>query len=168
MKYLLDSNIYMDCYDRYYLHECFPTFWVRFTPLLNKYVIAADVMLDEHQNDEWFISWFQRNYHGTILNHTDYASDWQGILDFVRTCGKFKSEALAGDKGWAHERIADPWLIAIAKHEGYTLVTSEQADVNFNVKGHTSKNAKIPDIARELHVPILDRNEFFKTVGLSV
>mgnify|MGYP001177762623 FL=1 len=168
MKYLLDSNIYMDCYDRYYLHEYFPTFWRQFTPLINQFVVATDVMLDEHQHDEWFIEWFRKNYHGSILNHVEYAEEWSNVLEHVRICGKYRSDALAGDKGWAHERIADPWLIAIAKHDGYTLVTSEQRDVNMHVKGHIAKAAKIPDVADALGVQVIDRNKFFGIVALSV
>jgi hypothetical protein len=168
MKYLLDSNIYMDCYDRYYVRECFPTFWEKFTPLLNQYALAADVMLNEHQHDEWFLHWFNVNYHGTILNHTDYVTDWSEVLEHVRTCGNYRMEALAGDKGWAHESIADPWLIAMARHERCTLVTSEVSDVNIRLRGHMSRNAKIPDVAEDLHIKTLDRNEFFRIVGLTV
>ena len=33
--YLLDSNIYINFYDRYYRNKFFPTFWLNFVSILN-------------------------------------------------------------------------------------------------------------------------------------
>lgn len=82
-------------------------------------------------------------------------------------CGFYKVEALASDKGWAHEKIADPWLIAIAKEKGYTIVTSELPVPSLN-KVNPSRNVKIPDVCKQLNVRCIDMNQFFKEVGLSV
>ena len=35
MMYLLDSNIYINFYDRYYRLEFFPTFWTKLIDILN-------------------------------------------------------------------------------------------------------------------------------------
>lgn len=168
MSYLLDSNIYMDCYDRYYLQDCFPGFWTAFTPMLDKYVVAADVMLNEHQNSEWFVNWFKSHYHLPILKCDDYVDDWGNVLNYVHTCGKYKDTALSGDRGWANPKIADPWLIAMACKNNFTLVTSELPDINLNQKGHKSKAAKIPDVSEAFGVRVIDRNSFFHEVKLVV
>ena len=41
MKYLLDTNIYIAAYDRYYRKEYFPTYWERFAEIINDYVVAG-------------------------------------------------------------------------------------------------------------------------------
>lgn len=37
--YLLDSNIYINFYDRYYRKDFFPTFWSNFAGILNSSVV---------------------------------------------------------------------------------------------------------------------------------
>lgn len=64
-------------------------------------------------------------------------------------------------------KIADPWLIAISKEEGYTVVTSEQPVTNLN-QGRPSRNAKIPDVCHQLNVNCIDMNQFFREINLSV
>ncbi|WP_398574993.1 DUF4411 family protein [Staphylococcus sp. HMSC10C03] len=38
-KYILDSNIYINFYDRYYKYDYFPSFWKNSPSILNKQVI---------------------------------------------------------------------------------------------------------------------------------
>lgn len=39
--YLLDSNIYINFYDRYYKIDFFPTFWNKLTKILNEKVVIV-------------------------------------------------------------------------------------------------------------------------------
>ena len=34
-EYLIDTNIYIDSYDRYYRNEFFPTYWEHLSNILN-------------------------------------------------------------------------------------------------------------------------------------
>ena len=54
--YLLDSNIYINFYDRYYKMNYFPTFWSALPSILNSNVKIAEVILDEnyhHLKNGW-------------------------------------------------------------------------------------------------------------------
>lgn len=42
--YLLDSNIYINFYDRYYRKDFFPTFWVNFVDILNANVVIPKII----------------------------------------------------------------------------------------------------------------------------
>ena len=46
-EYLLDTNIYIDSYDRYYRNEFFPTYWERLSDILNRHVIIPKIVKDE-------------------------------------------------------------------------------------------------------------------------
>jgi len=70
----------------------------------------------------------------------------------------YKDDALIN---WAREKIADTWILAIAKKESLIIVTDETSNHNLN-KVHPSKSAKIPDVASELGVECISRNDFFK------
>ena len=70
-------------------------------------------------------------------------------------------------RGWANEDIADPWIIAIAKELGLTIVTEEQKVPNLG-QGNPAKSAKIPDICDDWGVRCIFRNDFFEEAKLTV
>ncbi|MBC9787160.1 DUF4411 family protein [Carnobacterium maltaromaticum] len=166
-KYLLDSNIYINFYDRYYQHSYFPSFWENLKEIMNQNVLIPKVVIDEHYQDQWFTQWLSENFEHEIINHNNYAEEWVQILDHVSTCGFYSDAALSSSKGWANVRIADPWIIAIAKSDDLVIVTSELKNKNLNAN-QPSKAAKIPDICNSLGIRCIDMNTFFKEMNLSI
>ena len=167
-KYLLDTNIYIASYDRYYRNEYFPTYWQKFSLILNEHVVVPKIIKDEITKSDWFLEWLKDNYQGEIVNHKNYSQQWQIILEFVQSSGLYKDAALIDQtKGWANENIADPWLVAIAKEEELVLVSDEIRIANLG-QGTPVKAAKIPDICDRQGVRCIDRNEFFGEIGLLV
>lgn len=167
MLYLLDTNIYLDFYDRYYRVEFFPSFWQHFETIINRHVVIPKIVLNEQFQDDWFKDWISENYRGEILHHRNFAGTWLEVLEHLRRSEFYKEEALGGERGWARERIADPWLIAIALEKELTLVTSETRNSNRNIY-QPSKNAKIPDVCDDLGVPCINMNEFFQKTSLVI
>lgn len=165
--YLLDSNIYINFYDRYYKMNYFPTFWEALVPILNSRVSIAKVILDENYQDPSFKEWLLRNYTTPLINHKNYLSEWGQVLAHVKNCGLYKDSALSSERGWAKEKIADAWLIAIAKELNLTIVTDEARNVNLNLI-NPSKNAKIPDVCDQLGIRCINMNQFFDEVSLRI
>jgi hypothetical protein len=167
-KYILDTNIYADAYERYYRNEYFPTYWEKFSTILNEHVVIPKIVKDEITKSDWFLEWLKDNYHDNIINHKDYSQQWQTILEYIQSCGLYTDKALAEQtKGWVNDKIADPWLIAIAKENDLIIVTNEQRNPNLN-KGNLVGAVKIPDICDRQGIRCMGRNEFFGEVGLSV
>lgn len=167
-KYLLDTNIYIASYDRYYRNEYFPTYWERFSAVLNEHVIIPKIVKNEIIKSDWFLEWLNDNYQDEIVNHKNYSQQWQTILEFVQSCGLYKDAALIDQtRGWANENIADPWLVAVAKEEELILVSDEDRIPNLG-KGSLVRAAKIPDVCDRQGVRCISRNEFFGEIGLSV
>lgn len=167
-KYILDTNIYIDAYDRYYLNDYFPTYWDKFSVILNEHVIVPKVVKEEITKSDWFLRWLKDNYQHDILNHRNYSQQWQTILEFVQSSGLYKDTALTKQTtGWANEDIADPWIVAIAKEESLIIVTNEEREPNL-AKGDPIKSAKVPDICDRQGVRCIGRNEFFGEVGLLI
>ena len=166
-KYLLDTNIYINFYERYYRVKYFPSFWAKLPAILNKYVVIPQIVVDENYQDPKFRKWLDKNYLKEIINHKNYATQWAQILQYIDDCEYYKEEALSADRGWANEKIADPWLIAIAKEENLTIVTSEIRNPNLqNPNGN--KAAKIPDVCDDLEVGCIDMNDFFEKINLCI
>lgn len=166
-RYLLDSNIYIDFYDRYYRFTFFPSFWDSFKEIMNNHVVIPKIVVEEQFQDEWFRQWVKANYQHSITSHTDHVESWIHVLNHINQSPLYSDAALSSDKGWAKEKIADPWLIAIAKDLNLTLVTSEMPNTNLS-EHFPSKSAKIPDVCNSLGIPWMDRNAFFEMVALSI
>ena len=165
--YLLDSNIYINFYDRYYRNEFFPTFWLNFVSILNSDVKVPDIVVSENYQDPWFRKWLAENYKKDLIDHKSYVREWSEVIQYIQDSPFYKDTALLSEKGWANEKIADPWLSAIAKRENYTIVTDEVKNINLSDK-NPSKNAKIPDVCEEFKIRCISMNQFFAEIGLSI
>lgn len=77
---------------------------------------------------------------------------YQKVINRVASSGYYKTLAVAE---WSQEKIADPWIIAVASLEKATIVTSENRISNLK-DGIPKKNAKIPDIADEFNIQTID------------
>lgn len=165
--YLLDSNIYINFYDRYYRKDFFPTFWLNFANILNSNVVIPKIVVLENYQDIWFKKWLDNNYTKSLIDHKTYATEWVDVIKHIQNSPYYKDSALTSEKGWANDKIADPWLIAIAKKMNYTIVTDEVKNVNLNL-ANPSKNAKIPDVCQQLGVRCISMNQFFEEISLSI
>lgn len=96
--YLLDSNIYINFYDRYYKMNYFPTFWSALPSILNSNVKIAEVILDENYQDPSFKEWLAQNYSPSLINHKEYSSEWGQVLEHVKNCGFYKDSALSSER----------------------------------------------------------------------
>lgn len=166
--YLLDTNIYISFYERYYPIKYFPSFWEQITPVLNANVKIPDIVVDETVQSEWFINQFLKVfYHQDFIDHRKYSNDWGEILNYIANSDCYKEEALTSDRAWTHERIADGWEIAIAKRDNLTIVSDEIPNRTLS-NTHPSRNPKIPDIAANFNVPCINMLEFFDRVNLVI
>lgn len=107
------------------------------------------------------------SYESTYSDDRIYAIEWSEVIQYIQDSPLYKDTALSSEKGWANEKIADPWLIAIAKSENYTIVTDEIKNINLNAM-NPSKNAKIPDVCEEFKIRCISMNQFFSEIGLSI
>ena len=163
-KYLLDTNIYINFYDRYYRFEYFPSFWDLFEKLMNEKIVFPKVVADEVTKGDEFKTWRDKKFTGNFLNHKKYAEIWGEVIQHIAKHPCYSDRALIEPRSWLHEKIADGWLIAIAKKESLTIVSDERKNPNLN-SAKPSGYVKIPDIAEDFGVRCITMNSFFKEIG---
>ena len=166
-RYLLDSNIYLNFYERYYQLNVFPTFWSSFVPIINAYVDIPKIVLEENHQSPWFSEWVNVNYKLPVINHKTYVAEWGNIMNHIHLHDCYKDSALSSDRGWGNEKIADPWIIAIAQKENLTIVTDEKKNPNLS-NINPSKAAKIPDVCADLGIRCITMNQFFQEIQLVI
>lgn len=165
--YLLDTNIYIAFYERYYPQRNFPSFWEKLVQTFQQEVVVPRVVMEETKKSDWLNTYMTETCGVNPIDHRQYWKQWDEVLKNVRNNPVYNNEALDSQNGWSNETVADAWLLAIAKEEKYVLVTEEIKNVNL-YKGGPVRSAKIPDVAEDIGVECIDRLEFFKRIELSI
>lgn len=85
-------------------------------------------------------------------------------MQYIQTCGLYKEQAL---RTWADGDVADPWLIAAAAVNGYTVITAEVPSGGLSVK-NPNKSAKIPDVANAFGVKTNHLYYMMRQLGIKI
>ena len=145
----------------------FLVFGMPLNKVLNQYVVLPQIVVDEACKSDEFKDWLEQNFNGQYLNHKDYAEEWGKVIQHIAQHSCYSDKALIDPRSWTHERIADGWLIAIARKDNLTIVTDERANPSLNAQNPSSA-VKIPDIARDFGIKCITMNEFFKEIGFKL
>ena len=147
-KFLIDSNSFMTPYRQYYAFDLVPTYWKELSKCMDTgKIVLLDMVkgeIDKGRDD--LAEWVDKQTGFIICNHVNATiiGKYQEILQYVQNCGLYKEQAL---RNWGSADIADPWLIAAAAVNDYTIITAEVPSSGVSPKT-PNKNAKIPDVAR--------------------
>lgn len=151
-KFLIDSNSFITPYKQYYAFDLVPSYWTEVSKCTNSgrliLLDMAKAEIDKGADD--LSDWLNRQTRFIICNHVlpTIVNKYQEILQYIQNCGLYQNQAL---QTWARADIADPWIIAAAAVNDYTIITAEVPSGGLSVK-NPNKYAKIPDVARAFDV----------------
>jgi len=141
MKYLLDSNVFIQAKNSYYSFDFCPAFWnylKHFAAHINDGLsiiqIKDELLNGEDELSEWISSLPAKYF---ITSPQDEFRKIVNYVDTINVSRAGKDKFL--DSG-------DPWLIAAAMKDQCIIVTEE-----ISAQQSTTK-VKIPDICRAFHV----------------
>lgn len=147
-KFLIDSNSLITPYRLYYAPDLAPSYWEKLSKCAKSgKIILLDMVKDEiNKGDDGLTDWLNEQKEIIICNHVslEIINKYQEILQYIQNCGLYKALALAT---WSNGEVADPWLIAAAAVNNYTIITAEVSSSNLSIK-NPNRNAKIPDVAK--------------------
>lgn len=154
--FLIDANSLITPYLTYYSFDLAPPFWTQIERLIKDGKIAVlDMVKNEiMQGKDKLKEWVNNLEINTYIDHREpiILKKYSAILQYIQNNPCYKPSALTE---WSRENVADPWLIAAASVYNYTLVTFEVPNKGLNTR-NPSKNAKIPDIAEEFDVEVVN------------
>ncbi len=167
-KFLIDANSFITPYRQYYAFDLVPTFWKELSKRTeSRTLILLDMVKAEiEKGKDELANWINKESGFAICNHIDpeIIGKYQEILQYVQTCGLYKEQAL---QMWAANDVADPWLIAAAAVNNYTLITVEVPSGGLSVKTPNS-TAKIPDVARTFGVKTENLYYMMRRLGIKI
>lgn len=150
--FLFDANSFITPYLAYYPFDFAKNFWVQ----LAKHIANGDIAIldlvkaEILQGNDSLKDWMETLSIANYIDHRDpdIIENYSSVLTHIQFNACYRPAALTE---WAKANVADPWLIAVAKAKGYTIITFEESNKGLNPR-NPSKIAKIPDVAREFNV----------------
>ena len=170
MKYVLDANVLITCFDKTYPVGVFPSLW---SYLKDEFNNGDLILLDKVKTEVLrgrgdLINWINN----LTAKTTVFGQDGQEIsclaeianqTDALLKQNAYKSQAVIAE----FFRAADSYLIAYCMAHGYTLVTFETSQQLVSNPYAQHKRVKIPDICflSSINVPCIDVVEMLQQLG---
>lgn len=167
-KFLIDSNALMEPFRFYYAFDLIPAYWIELKKFFDSgQIVVLDAVKNEvDKGGDDLALWLSTIDNLVVIPKVteETIKNYQDILEFIKSSGYYKEEAF---RAWAPSSVADPWLIASAKVNDFTLVTQEVPSGGLSKKT-PNKKAKIPDIARFFEVKTISIYDMMRTLGIRI
>jgi predicted nucleic acid-binding protein len=152
IKYVLDTNIFINM-QRRHPPDIFESLWKKIDELIdNDAIVSCQEVLEElGRGDDSLVTWAKQR--SKIFLKSDVRV--QGI---VRNILAKYPDFLTGSR---KSNNADPFVIALAKLEGYTLVSDE-------TRAGGNQPPKIPNICYAYNIKLLKFVEFLREVKIKI
>lgn len=166
VKYCLDTNVFLESFKRYYSFSIAPPFWDALVDWGNQGTVQSlNIVYDElvKGDQDELVDWV-KNTGRSIFQEPDISTydEYTKIADLVvRDYEPHVVEPFL--KG------ADPWVIAHAKANNYTVITLEGfRQEQRNPSGHFGcRKVAIPNICKKIGVSVTDTFQFLSNIGFS-
>ena len=157
--YIIDANVFMQAANSYYAFDIVPKFWTWLEVRLGEELFSVEPVKDEilAQNDQ-LSSWLQGlDDLEWVLSIDDEATQLQ-MPEITKHCVDYGYKTAGISKFLAG---ADPWVIARARRDNWTVVTQEVA------QPESRKRVKIPDVCDNLGVENIMIFDMLRKLGFS-
>ena len=159
-RYLLDTNVFIQAYQKYYAFDLAPPFWAGLARCARYgYVRSVDRVLDEinRKDDplaEWanteFRTWFKNT------NQSDVASSYAQLIEWSRTKDYIRSAI----RDFAEFTNADAWVVAYAHANGFVVVTEEK--INREIR----RRIPIPNVCQDFDVKCVNTFDMMRQINI--
>ncbi len=167
-KFLIDSNSFMTPYRQYYAFDLVPSYWEELSKQTStERIVLLDMVKEEiNRGKDDLAKWVNAEKGFVFCPRVtpEIVTKYQEVMQYVQTCGLYKEQAL---QAWAPSDVADPWLIAAAAVNDYTIITSEVASGGLSPKT-PNKSAKIPDVAKAFGVRTENLYYMMRQLGIKI
>jgi hypothetical protein len=147
--YCIDTSSLLEAWGYAYRPKSFPSFWERMEHLIadGRCVIAEEVQYEVEDDANDLISWVKKQHKFVV----DYDRNQELVVkEIMRKYPRLIN--LKKNKGWA-----DPFVIALAKVFGHTVITEEKRGVK--------DPPRIPFVCQEYCIPCMNLAEMIEQEG---
>jgi hypothetical protein len=166
--FIIDSNALITPHNFYYSFEIAPSFWTNIEKqILSKNIVILDKVFDEIvAKKDKLNDWLQGIQGLEQIDHksSGIIQNYGRVINHIQSCGFYTPVAL---NAWAQEQVADPWIVAAAITNHYTVISFEVPIHGLNIKSPSDK-PKIPNICEQLNVKHQNLYYMMKVLGITL
>jgi hypothetical protein len=159
--FLLDANIFIEAYRRYYSFDIAPFFWLALKQNAEAgLLVSIDRIYQEINNysdDDELKRWVNNEFHNWFIStdNEDVFKAYREVIEWGMNETQFTEAAKSEIAS-----VADSWLIACAKANNYILVTHEEYDPNIK------KRIPIPNACRAFNIDYINTFEMLRRLNI--
>jgi hypothetical protein len=162
-KFLLDANVFIEAYKRYYSFDIVPAFWnalienaeAGFLASIDRIFLEIDAFDAEDDLKLWanneFFDWFMSTDDELVLQ------EYRKVITWVMEQTQFSDAAKA-----EFASVADSWLIAYSKAYDFTIVTNEQ------YQPHIKRRIPIPNVCNAFSIDCVNTFEMLRALNVKL
>ncbi len=152
IKYILDANVFIEAYRRYYAFDIAPTFWkFLINSARNNFLISIDRVYNElTRSDDQLAKWIKNKFSFAFIKtntDSDIITNYASLMKWAYSQEQFLQTA---KDDFARDDNADAWIVATASSYNFTVVTHEVLDTKIK------KKIPIPNVCREFNVKYIN------------
>ena len=158
-RYVLDANVFIQAYRRYYAFDLCPGFWESIPHFFAAgRIISVDRVRRELATGDVLDQWAGATAPVVLFAATDGAPVIAGFGTMMQWAQAHPQYNQAAKAEFAQE--ADGWLVAYAQANGCVVVTHEQADAN------VARRIPIPNVCAQFGVPYVTTFDMLRDLGV--
>ncbi|GBD90789.1 hypothetical protein BMS3Abin04_01508 [bacterium BMS3Abin04] len=161
IKYILDTNVFIEAFRRYYSFDIAPSFWeFLINTAKTKKIISIDRVYSELTNgNDVLAEWIEKKFRFAFIdtkNNSEILNKYAELMNWAVNQTQYSQNAI---DEFARVENADPWLIAIAIVNNFTIVTHEVFDTQIK------KKIPIPNVCKEFNVDYINTFEMLRKLN---
>lgn len=160
VRYVLDSNVFIEAAKRYYAFDLAPKFWEHLSQFLSSGQVQSidHVKWELERGKDDLSEWVKNGSFGSGFASTDEDSVievYRKVMNWTQEQHQFYESAI---KSFAAG--ADGWLIAYAVVKGFTVVTLE------SLQQDAKSRVPIPNVCKAFNVFCIDTFQMLRALGI--
>lgn len=164
-KFILDTNFFIQAHRSIYPLDVVQSFWLKVNDLSQNGVIVSidkvkKEIYDDSSHEDELKLWCDSNLPNNFFINTDSVlQNYISIVNWTNSMtNHYTSNAV---QEFLETDLADPWLIAFAMSNDWTIVTYEKSEPN------RKNRIKIPQVCNQFNVRYVNAIEMFRELNES-
>ncbi len=164
-KFIVDSNFFIQAHRAYYPLDVVQSFWMKIKSLADKEIIVSidkvhKEIFENSSHEDELRNWCESNLEASFFVNTDTVlQNYIAIISWVNSMSHHYTPSAIQE--FLETDLADPWLVAFAVSNGWTIVTYEKSEPN------RKNRIKIPEVCNQFNVRYINTIEMLRELNES-